>query len=159
MLALLLALTLSNATFSASPTSWMEPQAFRLNLGMSKARVLRQLKNDGWAATPGKEPNHLIVQYAEGKTITLAFHKNRLESARFEFVGFIPTVKEAFAEQEQMLAKRRGKPTRRMTKPVLITWEDTNPHIVLVLATARETSFGQQGLGFLTVRYFVPPPR
>src|SRR5688572_4172987 len=159
MLTTLLTLALASTAFSSSPTSWMDPQAFHLDLGMTKQRVVERLKSDGLTTEAGKEPNHLIVQYDDGKTITLAFRRNRLESARFELVGFIPTVKEAFAEQQKLLARKRGEPTRSIAKPTLLTWEDKRPHITLVMSTARETSFGQQGLGFLVVRYFVPPPR
>src|SRR5687768_2617896 len=148
MLNTVLALALASTAFSSSPTSWMDPQAFHLNLGMTKQRVVARLKNDGLTTEVGKEPHHLIVQYDEGKTITLAFRRNRLESARFELVGFIPTVMEAFAEQQQLLARKRGDPTRSIAKPTLLSWDDKRPHITIVMSTTRETSFGLHGLGF-----------
>ena len=160
MLAILAALTLALTTFpTAAETAWMDPEAFHLNLGMPKRQVMARLKNDGLSTTAGKEPNHLIVQYEDGKTITLAFEKDKLDSARFEYVGFIPSVKKAFAEQEKLLARKRGQPSRRVARPVLLTWDEKSPNISLVVSTAPNTSFGRQGLGFLVVRYFTPTRR
>lgn len=157
MLLLLAALTLALTSFpTAVETAWMDPEAFHLNMGMTRSQVLARLKNDGLATSAGKEPNHLIVEYEDGKTITLVFEKDRLDSARFEYVGFIPSVRKAFREQEQRLASKRGRPSRRIARPTLITWEDKAPNISLVVSTARDTSFGKQGLGFLVVRYFTP---
>lgn len=143
---------------SQSKTAWMEPSAFHLHLGMTRARVTAQLKTDGWTASPGNEPHHLVVRYDDGKTVTLVFRDDRLDSARFELVGFIPTVRSAYRELEELLEKKRGPPTRQVNNPTLLSWEDKAPNVVVVLSTSRETSYGRQGLGLLVVRYFVPPP-
>lgn len=157
MPAALLAFLLS--TFpNESKTAWMQPSAFHLHLGMTRTKVTARLETDGWTAAPGNEPHHLLVHYDDGKTITLVFKNDRLESARFELVGFIPTVQSAYRELEEMLGKKRGPPTRQVSNPTLLSWEDKTPHILLVLSTSRDTSYGKQGLGLLVVRYFVPPP-
>jgi len=141
---------------STAKTAWMDPASFHLRLGMRQSQVVAQLKTDGWNTSPGNEPHHLVVRYDDGRTITLAFDEDKLESARFELVGFIPGVREAFAELEKSLTEKRGEPGRRVRNPTLLSWEDKSPHIVVVLSTSRETSYGRQGLGLLVVRYFVP---
>lgn len=152
-----LALVLAVSSFpTAMETAWMEPDAFHLSLGMARRDVEARLKDGGITATEGKEPNHLIVPFEDGKTITLGFEKDRLQSARFEYVGFIPQVRKAHAEQEKLLARKWGKPTRRVAKPVLVTWEHKTPNISMVVSTEQETSYGRQGLGFVVVRYFLP---
>jgi hypothetical protein len=141
---------------SATKTAWMDPASFHLQLGMPQSQVVAQLKADGWSCSPGNEPHHLVVRYDDGRTITLVFREDKLDSARFELVGFIPGVREAFAELEKFLTEKRGEPGRRVRNPTLLSWEDKSPHIVVVLSTSRETSYGRQGLGLLVVRYFVP---
>ena len=153
LLALLLLLG-SQAFPSQDQTSWMQPDAFRLTLDMKRSVATKMLEDSGWVTRPGKEPGHLIVDYDENRTITLSFANGRLESIRFELVDFIPRLQTAFEEQRRSLEERLGKPDR--TKEDILMYERTEPNVIVVKSTKSDSSFGKQGLGFLTVRYFAP---
>lgn len=141
---------------SRDRTSWMQPDAFRLRLGMEKSAVASQLEGSGWSTREGKEPNHLIVEYDENRTITLMFEGERLDSIRFELVDFIPQLQQAFDEQRESLQKRLGEPDR--TTDDILMYEKTDPNVFVVKSARPDSSFGRQGVGFLTVRYFTPAP-
>lgn len=151
-----LALTVLATVFpSASKTSWMQPAAFHLALGMSREKAVANLKDGGWKPQKGKVDNHLVVEYDNGRTVTLAFEKNRLQSIRFEYVSFIPELKEAFQEQKKFLESKLG-PATRLSATVL-AYEKQIPSVFMVLSTDAKSPFGKQGVGFLVVRYFEPP--
>ena len=136
----------------------MVPEAFHLRLGMSQAEARKQLDGGGWPVKKGNEPNHLVVAYGEKQTVTLVFNGNRLESARFELVDFVPAVKSAFAEERSSLHQSLGPPSAQSPANTLI-YDNLNPNIFVVMSLDPKTEMGRQGLGFLVVRYFVPPPR
>lgn len=151
-----LALTILATVFpSPSKTSWMQPAAFHLALGMSREKAVASLKSGGWAPQPGKKENHLVVEYDSGRTVTLAFERDRLHSIRFEFVAFIPELKEAFKEQKKFLETRLG-PAKKLS-PTAFAYDERVPSVFVVLSTDLKSSFGKQGVGFLVVRYFDPP--
>lgn len=146
---------LATAFPSSSKTAWMQPAAFHLALGMPREKAVATLESAGWEAKPGKAENHLIVEYDNGRTVTLAFEKNRLQSIRFEYVAFIPELKTAFQEQQTFLENRLG-PAKKLS-PTILAYDRQVPSVFLVLSTDAKSSFGRQGVGFLVVRYFEPP--
>ena len=152
----ILYLLLATAFPSSSATSWMEPDAFRLKIGMRKSEAVAILRDGGLKPTEGKAGD-LVVEYDETRTVTLAFQNGKLSSARFELVDFVPAVTRAFAEQKLTLEKRFGPATVRPSEKTLI-YDRRNPNVFAVLSTDPATEFGKRGLGFLVVRYFEPPP-
>ena len=156
MILLAIALLLGGAAPLPS-TYWMQPKALGLEVGMPKAAVVERLEKDGRKAEPGAEPTHLLVRFGDKETVTLAFEKDRLASMRFELVEFIPQVKAAFEAEAAHLAKEHGAPTKKLTKPEALIYDETTPRIYVVASIDRQTEFGRRGLGFLVVRYFAPP--
>jgi hypothetical protein len=156
--ALTLILLLFASVFpSSSQVAWMEPDAFRLSIGMSQEDARKALARMGQKTKPGKEKGHLIVEYDEKKTLTLAFRHDRLQSVRFELVDFVPEVRTAYVESEKRLRQREGKPTRSFPATTMFFYEKSaKQHIHVVMSTDPASSFGRQGLGFLVVRYFNP---
>jgi hypothetical protein len=142
---------------AATHTSWMTPGAFHLGVGMKKEKALEVLAGGGWSAKPGKAPNQYVVEYADSKSLTLEFANDRLRSIRFELYAFFPEVKEAFKEQAELLRKQEGAPKKVKVDSVLI-YDRKLPNIMVVMSTDRNTQYGRSGVGFLTVRYFEPPP-
>jgi hypothetical protein len=154
-LALALVFLAGDAFPSMSKTSWMEPAAFRLEIGMARAEAERRLEESGLDTAPGKYPRQLVVRYDENKTVTLGFVDDRVQSVRFEFVDFIPGVKTAHAERVEALKEALGETGTEVSGGVLL-FDDRMPNIMVVLSTRPDDSFGRQGLGFLSVRYYDP---
>jgi hypothetical protein len=149
-------LLLSGGSFpSRSATSWMEPAAFRLEIGMKRAEVERRLAESGLDSTPGKYPRQLVVRYTDNRTVTLGFVDDRLQSVRFELVDFIQGVKSAHAERLETLRAAMGWSGNEMREGIILFDRDV-PNVMIVLSTRRDDSFGRQGLGFLAVRYYDP---
>lgn len=142
---------------STSKTGWMTPDAFRLSVGMRREAAITELKRSSWNWKKGKLTDEVVLTYEEGKTVTLKFGDARLKSIRFELVGFIPTIKQGFTERADDLTRRLG-PGKKLSSSV-ISYERRAPYVMMVSSTGTETSYGRQGLGFLVVRYFEPPPR
>ncbi|MGK2856059.1 MAG: hypothetical protein ACSLFQ_02510 [Thermoanaerobaculia bacterium] len=151
---LVLALLVTGAFPSSAKTSWMEPAAFRLEIGMARADVEKRIEEAGLETTPGKYPRLLVVRYAENKTLTLGFVEDHLQSLRFEFVDFIPSVRSAGVERVEALEAALGKGSE-MSGGVIL-FDKHMPNVMLVLSTKHDDSFGRQGLGFLSVRYYDP---
>ncbi|HUF19019.1 MAG TPA: hypothetical protein VMS12_13320 [Thermoanaerobaculia bacterium] len=152
----LLVLLLASVFPSTSQTSWMEPEAFHLRVGMSRAATVGVLDARGWKVKKGKGEDDLIVEYDEIRTLTLAFSKGKLTSIRFELVDFVPQIHKAFEEQKTTLARRFGKPTIKSGNTLI--YDSQTPNIFAVVSSDPSTEFGKRGLGFLVVRYFEPPP-
>ena len=148
----ILALLLLTAFPSTNRTAWMRPDAFHLAIGMKRAEVVRALGK--WDARPGKDADELIVDYSEGKSLTLAFSKGRLTSLRFELFGYFPIVRMAFDEEKQHLLTAHGKP-RKATRSILI-YDNTLPNVMVVVNDDPKTAQGKKGLGVLAVRYYDP---
>jgi hypothetical protein len=149
---LLLALLLATAFPSTSRTSWMRPDSFHLSIGMSRAQAMAALET--WAPKPGKDPDEIVVDYSDDKSLTLQFRKDRLTSIRFELFVFLPEIRLAFEEQRATLAGSRGKP-RKATKSILI-YDNALPNIMVVAADDPKSQQGKQGIGILAVRYYDP---
>ncbi|HUO83980.1 MAG TPA: hypothetical protein VM534_02605 [Thermoanaerobaculia bacterium] len=150
----LLLLLLAPSFPSTSATGWMEPAAFHLRFGMNLDETRKAFRGSGHSLGPAGSKGEWIVDYEDGKSITLVFVKGRLQSIRFELVDFIPRIREAFREYEGRITRVRGTPTTR-TGSILI-YEEKVPQIYVVVSTDSSSSFGRKGLGFLAVRYFVP---
>lgn len=133
----------------------MDPASFHLKIGMTRGAATDRLRADGWKSKPGKAGDDLLVEFDEGRTLTLAFQGGKLTSIRFELIGFAPEVRAAFDEKKRDLKKAHGPAIERGTT---LIYEKTDPQIMAVLSTDPKTSFGRQGLGFFVVRYFAPPP-
>lgn len=141
---------------SLSKTSWMTPESFHLSIGMPQDKTLQSLHASGWIAKEDKVRKQFYVEYSEGKTLTLSFARKKLQSLRFEYVDFLPSVKSSFVEQQEELATRFGKPRLlKLTSSVLI-YDHVRPNIFVVLSAKPTSDIGKQGLGYLVVRYFDP---
>ncbi|MGH9456632.1 MAG: hypothetical protein ACRD2J_03215 [Thermoanaerobaculia bacterium] len=138
-------------------TAWMVPEYLGLSLGMTPAAARAALEGEGLEAREGKEAGHLIVEIEARRTITLVFADDRLQSIRFELIGFLHEIPKAFHEIETALEERCGEPSRRAEDPPLLVFDARPPAVYVVGSTDRKTPFGKQGLGFLVVRYFDPP--
>ena len=150
-----LALLLATAFPSNSKTSWMRPESFHLAVGMSRAETLEKLADAGWKTKKGDDDDHLIIDYADDKAVTLQFHRDRLRSIRFELFLFLPDAKQAFNEEKEFLRTSLGKPKRSKSKSVLV-YDHTLPNVMVVLADDPKSENGQKGLGILVVRYYDP---
>ena len=155
MTALLLSFVLATAFPSATKTSWMTPQSFRLMIGMPRAEAVQALESSGWAVKQGRNDDEVVIDYSDGKAMTLEFRRNRLKSVRFELFALLPQVREAFDEHRQLLQKELGAPKRATTKSVVV-YDDRLPNIMVVLHDDPKSEYGQKGLGYLAVRYFDP---
>lgn len=132
----------------------MRPEAFHLELGMSRSDVESALNRSQWTLRPGKEPGQLLFDYDEGRTVTLTFEPEGLQSIRFELVDFIPALRGAFDELKAALEREHGRPDRATEE--LVIYDRSDPDIYVVVSTRPDSSFGRQGLGFLAARYFRP---
>lgn len=155
---LLLLLALVGSFPSNSRTSWMTPQSFRLTIGMPRADAEKALLDSGWALKPGKDKNQIVVDYADDKSMTLDFSRDRLRSIRFELFAFIPDIRAAFDEQKSLLKERHGNPKRLKSRSVVV-YDDRLPNIIMVLNTDPKSDYGKKGLGYLAVRYYDPVAR
>ena len=155
----LLAILLATSFPSTSRTSWMRPESFHLAIGMSRAETARALEDIGWKTKKGDDDDHLIIDYADDKAVTLEFHKDRLRSIRFELFTFLGEAKTAFAEEKAFLRQSLGPPKPMKSKSVLV-YDNTLPNVMVVVADDPKTENGRKGLAILIVRYYDPvPPR
>jgi hypothetical protein len=148
---------------AASETSWMEPAAFRLELGDSRAKIERHFRSKGWELTEGSEPGELIHDYGHGKTVVMQFSADVLVSIRFELVQFLPAISESWEGVVARLDRRLGPP--QMVGPILAIYGEKTITVHAVLSNDPASSLGRQGLGRIIVRYFLlsepsadPPP-
>jgi len=150
-----LALLLATAFPSTSKTSWMRPDSFHLAVGMRRDEAVKALADRGWKTKKGDDDNHLVIDYADDKAVTLQFHRDRLRSIRFELFLFLPEAKQAFSEEKEFLRTLLGKPKRSRSKSVVV-YDQTLPNVMVVLADDPKSANGQKGLGILVVRYYDP---
>ena len=155
MTSLILSFLLATAFPSATKTSWMSPQAFRLMIGMTRPEAVQVLESSGWTVKQGRNDDEVIIDYSDGKAMTLEFRKNRLKSVRFELFAFLPEVRAAFDERRQLLEKELGT-AKRATSRSVVVYDDRLPNIMVVLHDDPKSEYGQKGLGYLAVRYFDP---
>lgn len=134
----------------------MDPAAFQLRVGMSEADATAALRQHGWKTERGKAAGETIVSYEQGRTLTIVAERGKVRSIRFELVGFVPDVQQAFQERQKTLRRELGQPSEHAKGSTLI-WEKSAPNVIAVVSTDRTTSYGRQGLGVFVVRYFDPP--
>ena len=89
--------------------------------------------------------------------MNIQFVEDKLQSMRFEYVGFIPDVKVAYEELLVQLERSLGyKGTKQKSDRTVLLFDRKTPNVMLVLSTSHDDSFGAQGLGFLAARYYEP---
>jgi len=149
---ILFALLLLTATPSPSKTEWMRLDAFHLTIGMTRAEAMDALQ--AWSPKPGRNADEVIVDYADERSMTLEFRKDRLVSVRFELFVFLPEVRKAFDSQRASLREARGEPPKA-TKSILI-YDNALPNVIVVVTDDPKSEHGKRGLGVLAVRYYDP---
>ncbi len=155
----ILILLLATAFPSNSKTSWMRPESFHLVVGMSREEAIQALASLGWKPKNGNDADHLVIDYADDKAVTLQFHRERLRSIRFELFIFLPDAHTAFDEEKAFLRDTLGRPKKIRSKSVLV-YDGTLPNVMVVLSADPKSENGSKGLGILVVRYYDPtPPR
>ena len=152
------ALLLATAFPSTSRTSWMRPESFHLTIGMNRAEAAKALESGGWTLKRGADDEHFVVDYADDKSLTLHFNRERLHSVRFELFVFVGQGRYAFAEEKTFLREALGKP-RKASKSLLV-YDNRLPNVMVVVNDDPRSDSGQKGVGMLVVRYYDPaPPR
>jgi hypothetical protein len=152
------ALLFATAFPSTSRTAWMRPESFHLVIGMSRSEAVTELESHGWKLKRGADDAHFVVDYADDKSMTLHFNRERLHSVRFELFVFVGQARDAFAEEKSFLRDAFGKP-RVMSKSLLL-YDNRLPNVMVVLTDDPKSASGQKGIGMLVVRYYDPaPPR
>lgn len=151
-----IALLLATAFPSASRTAWMRPESFHLLVGMPRAEVVKTLENDHWKTKKGKSDDELVVDYEAEKAMTLEFRNDRLHAIRFELFAFLPEVKKAFEEEKSFLRRTLGKPKRNVRSKTIVLYDNVLPNVMVVVSADPKSEQGQQGIGFLSVRYYDP---
>jgi hypothetical protein len=141
---------------SASRTSWMRPESFRLVIGMTRADALTTVTGGGWHLTEDGDENHVLVEYDGNKALTLEFRRDRLSAIRFELFALIPEIHAAFAEERAFLKKKLGEPKRTIRSRSIVLYDSTLPNVMMVASTDPKTENGRKGIGLLVVRYFDP---
>ena len=161
MFSLALVLALQLATHAASPSAsnsaWMSPRSFGFEIGMPRPEIEAKIARAGWKSLPGKYPRQLIVQYSDTKTVMLLFVDDKLQSARFELVDFIPTVRAAYDERVGAIEKELSyEGAKQKGDREVLLFNRESPNVMVVLSTVPNDDFGRQGLGFLAIRWFDP---
>jgi hypothetical protein len=151
---MILALFLAVAFPSADKTSWMRPQSFHLIIGMPRQDALRALESDGWK-TKSEDDKHVVVDYADDKTLTLAFERGRLKSVRFELFTILHDAKPAFDVETAYLRATFGEPKKLKSKTIVL-YDNALPNIMAVLSNDPKSEQGQKGIGMVVVRYYDP---
>jgi hypothetical protein len=149
-----LALFFATAFPSNSKTSWMRPESFHLIIGMNRAAAVKALESNGWKTKRGDVAGQLVVDYAEDKSLTLQFQRERLKSIRFELFTILQDAPKAFEEERAFLRESMGKPRKRSSKVVL--YDHTLPNVIAVLSADPKSEQAQKGVGMLVVRYYDP---
>jgi len=153
MIPLLLLSILFGGVAPAAQTAWMTPERFGLDLGMSLAQAETAIAGAGLVTKEGKEPGHRLVEVTEKRMITLAFEDDCLTSIRFELVDFLPEIRTAWKEIVFRMLSAHGKPTRQTESPRTLVYQGGDPEIYVFASVEPKGAFGEQGLGFLVVRY------
>ena len=151
---MIFALLLAVAFPSVDKTSWMRPQSFHLVIGMPRDEALRALESSGWKAK-SDEAQRVVVDYAEDKTLTLAFERDRLQSIRFELFVILHDAKSAFTEETAYLRATFGEP-KPLKSTSIVLYDNALPNIMAVLSNDPKSEQGQKGLGMVVVRYYDP---
>ena len=147
-----LALFLATAFPSSDKTAWMRPASFHLVIGMPREDAMQKLS--GWKTKSGKD-GRVTVDYADDKTLTLTFEKNRLKSARFELFVLLHDAKSIFADEAAYLRATYGEPKQLKSRSILL-YDNALPNIMAVLSNDPKSEQGQKGVGMVVVRYYDP---
>lgn len=150
-----LALFLATAFPSNDKTGWMRPDSFHLVIGMPRAEAMAALEKNGWKPKKSTDPNEVVIDYADDKTLTLVFHRDRLKSARFELFLILHEAKSAFTQEAIYLRQRFGEPKKLKSKSVLL-YDNALPNVMAVLSNNPNSEQGQKGVGMVVVRYYDP---
>jgi hypothetical protein len=132
----------------------MRPDSFHLVIGMPRAEAVKTLEDGGWKVKRGDDKNHVFIDYADDKSLTLQFNRGRLHAISFELFALVPEAQSAFAEQRDVLRGRFGRP--RKTAPAIVLYDDRLPNVMVVLSADPKSEHGRRGLGMLVVRYYDP---
>ena len=151
----LFTLFLATAFPSTDKTSWMRPESFHLVIGMPRQDAMQTLQSNGWKANSGGDAKQVVVDYAEDKTITLAFENGRLHSVRFEMFVILHDAKSAWAEETAYLRTTFGEPKKLKSKTIVL-YDNALPNIMAVLSNDPKSEQGQKGVGMVVVRYYDP---
>lgn len=151
----LLALWMATAFPSGSRTGWMRPESFHLAIGMKRDETMKALQSRGWKPKKGDKPDELVLDYADDKTLTMMFGRDRLESIRFELFTILPDAHGAFDEEKSYLRSTLGSP-KKLKSPQVLFYDNKLPNIMVVLSADPRSEQGQKGVGMLVVRYFDP---
>lgn len=146
------ALFLATAFPSNNKTAWMRPESFHLVIGMPRADAMQALS--GWKPKTGKD-GQVTVDYADDKTLTLAFDKDRLKSVRFELFVILHDAKSLFADEAAYLRAKYGEPKSLKSRAVVL-YDNALPNIMAVLSNDPKSEQGQKGVGLVVVRYYDP---
>jgi hypothetical protein len=152
---LILALLLAVAFPSTEKTVWMRPESFHLVIGMPREEALQALRSNGWKVKSGADAKHVVVDYTDTKTLTLAFERDRLQSIRFELFVILHDAKSAFAEETEYLRAAFGEPKKLKSKAVVL-YDNALPNVMAVLSNDPKSEQGQKGVGMVVVRYYDP---
>jgi hypothetical protein len=150
----ILALVFATVFPSNSKTSWMRPESFHLKVGMHRAAAVNALESNGWKTKRGDSDRQLVVDYADDKSITLHFSRDRLQSIRFELFTILQDAPAAFEEERTFLRESLGKP-RMGTKKILL-YDHTLPNVMAVLSADPKSEQARKGVGMVVVRYYDP---
>jgi hypothetical protein len=149
-----LALFFATAFPSNSKTSWMRPESFHLTIGMSRAAAVKALESNGWKTKQGDGAGQLVVDYAEDKSLTLQFDRDRLKSIRFELFTILQDAPKAFEEERVFLRESLGQPRMRSKK--ILLYDHVLPNVMAVLSADPKSEQAQKGVGMVVVRYYDP---
>jgi hypothetical protein len=150
----ILALFFATAFPSNSKTSWMRPESFHLKVGMSRAAAVKALESNGWKTKRGDGDQQLVLEYAEDKSMTLQFERERLKSVRFELFTILQEAPKAFEEERAYLHESLGKP--RMKSQKIVLYDQVLPNVMAVLSADPKSEQAQKGVGMVVVRYYDP---
>lgn len=150
----ILALFFAAAFPSNSKTSWMRPESFHLKIGMGRAAAVQALESNGWKTKRGDNDDQLVVDYADDKSLTLQFERERLKSIRFELFTILQEAPKAFDEERDFLHESLGKP--RMKSKTVLLYDQILPNVMAVLSADPKSEQAQKGVGMLVVRYYDP---
>lgn len=153
MIPLLLISLLLGGVAPPAQTAWMTPERFQLELGMTLVQAETAIVRAGLVSKEGKEPGHRLVEVTEKRMITLAFEDDCLTSIRFELVDFLPEIRTAWKELVFRMISAHGRPSRQTESPRTLVYEGGDPEIYVFASVEPKGAFGDQGLGFLVVRY------
>lgn len=151
----ILALLLATAFPSTNKTAWMRPESFHLIVGMPRADAVQTLESNGWKPKKGDTPEQMVLDYADDKSVTLVFERNRLHSIRFELFVILHDAKGAFAEVTSHLRETYGRPKPLKSKSIVL-YDNALPNIMAVLSNDPNSTQGQKGVGMVVVRYYDP---